>query len=175
MKQLYIMIALACSSAAIYAREDTQVRVVNGTSHKLRLALASDYTYYSVPDYGYYSITLGESHDVSPLLTEWVTVAPGKTYTFNQNAYWVCPEYVVLKDTCQLRGKRATTFEKGAGYHAVALLEDTKAAGSRGQHTCSGNVTVTFAAPNKKSRKNKCQADVSVSGQLRIYNENKKG
>ncbi len=167
MKQLYIAVMFV--GGIVAARPKADIIVRNRSSRPIEIALASDYIYYQLADYGYYDATYPSAYLVTPWLTDWVVVEPGKTYTFGARAYWVCPEYLVLHDICKLKGERVTQFET---YDAVALVDDPTSAGQEGRHVCGGVATVTFTDRAKNlvfsGIKTSCEMDATVTNTLRV-------
>jgi len=171
MKRYVLISGLLCvASLCAKTQKGSEITVVNGTSHEMKVALATNYNVYPVPGYGgsYMSASTFGPHQASPWLTSWKKIKKGETKRITLSADAVCPEYLVVKSKCALYGRNMTEFEER---DAVKLVEDTQARGQYSAYYCSGGKTVTFAGLKKKSKRDKkhtCEADVTVSGKLEI-------
>lgn len=168
MKRLSLLFVLPLCAMAKH-EQGPQVTVVNGTDSDMKVALATDYNYYPIPDTGYMYPERPGPREMSPWLTDWVAVKKGKTQQVSLNKDQLCPEYLVISSDCQLHGKKLAQFE---GYDAVTLVPDTKKGGQYGKYYCSGNVTVTFAQGQQNKNNGACTSDVTVSGTLKKRGNN---
>ena len=166
MKRLLVLFVLPLFALA-KQEQGPEITVVNGTNSDMKVALATDYNYYPVPDTGYMYPELPGPREMSPWLTDWVAVKKGKTERLSLKKDQLCPEYLIVSSDCKLNSKKLARFE---GYDAITLVPDTKKGGQYGEYYCSGNVTVTFAEGDQKKNNGACSSDVTVSGALKKRN-----